>query len=296
MKKIIRIGSRESRLAVIQAELVRDQILKAAPDYEVELITMKTTGDMILDRSLDTLGGKGLFVKELDRALLDGRVDITVHSLKDMPMETNPELPILAFSKREDPRDALILNPDSSGFPENGLVGTSSKRRALQLKKLYPQSRTCGIRGNVQTRLRKLTEENMDATILAAAGLNRLGMEKHIGRYFTVDEMIPAAGQGILGIQGRAGEDYPWIEALDCEESRYAALAERQFVRVLDGGCSSPVAAHAVICGQELYLRGLYYNECDDSYFTSEITGNVKDAEKLGETLAFKMQKEAQDE
>lgn len=296
MKKTIRIGSRDSKLAVIQAELVREQIKKAAPEYEVELITMKTTGDMILDRSLDAIGGKGLFVKELDRALLDGRVDLTVHSLKDMPMETNPELPILAYSKREDPRDALIFHPEKACFPEDGLVGTSSKRRALQLKEIYPESRTCGIRGNVQTRLRKVAEEGMDATILAAAGLKRLGMEAYIGRYFSVDEMLPAAGQGILGIQGRAGEEPAWMEWLNDRDSMYAALAERQFVRVLDGGCSSPVAAHAVVSGEEIYLKGLYYREWNDSYFLSEMTGNVKDAEKLGETLALKMQKEAHGE
>ena len=254
---------------------------------------MKTTGDMILDRSLDKIGGKGLFVKELDRALLEGKVDITVHSLKDMPMETNQDLPILAYSKREDPRDALIINPEKETFPENGLVGTSSKRRALQLAALYPQCRTCGIRGNVQTRLRKLAEEGMDATILAAAGLKRLGMDDIIGRYFSVKEMIPAAGQGILAVQGRKNCDYPWLKALDDRESRYAALAERQFVRTLDGGCSSPVAAHASISGEELYLLGLYYNECDNSYFTSEIIGDVKDSEKIGETLALKMQKES---
>lgn len=294
MKKIVRIGSRESKLAVIQAELVRDRIMKANPEYEVQIITMKTTGDMILDRSLDKIGGKGLFVKELDRALLEGRVDITVHSLKDMPMETSPKLPLLAFTKREDPRDALILNSKLTSFPADGLVGTSSKRRALQLAALYPEIRTCGIRGNVQTRLRKLTEEGMDATILAAAGLNRLGMENYIGRYFSVEEMIPAAGQGILAVQGRAGEIFPWMETLNDRESSYAALAERQFVRVLDGGCSSPVAAHAIIHGNELRLLGLYYKESDNSYFTSELTGDVKDCEKLGETLALKMHKESE--
>lgn len=292
MKKKIRIGSRDSKLAVTQSNLILEQIKKASPDVEVELITMKTTGDMILDKSLDKIGGKGLFVKELDRALLDGRVDITVHSLKDMPMEENPELPIWGFSKREDPRDALILNPKIVAFPEDGLVGTSSKRRALQLKALYPQVRTCGVRGNVQTRLRKLEEQNMDATILAAAGLRRLGMEDVIGGVFSVTEMIPAAGQGILAIQGRKGEEQDWLNAICDKDSTYAALAERQFVRVLDGGCSSPVAAHALISGNELKLLGLYYEECSDTYRVSEMVGTVDEAQRIGETLAIRMQKE----
>lgn len=292
MKRIIRIGSRDSKLAVTQSNIILHQIKKAAPEVEVELVTMKTTGDMILDKSLDKIGGKGLFVKELDRALMDGRVDITVHSLKDMPMEENQELPILAFSKREDPRDALVLNSNITSFPEEGLVGTSSKRRALQLANIYPKCRTCGIRGNVQTRLRKLEEQNMDATILAVAGLRRLNMEHVIGRVFSVTEMIPAAGQGILAVQGRKGEDFSWLHAIMDRESTYAALAERQFVRVLDGGCSSPVAAHGMISGNELKLLGLYYEECSDTYRVGELVGTVDEAEKLGETLALRMRKE----
>lgn len=306
MQQIIRIGSRESKLAVIQAELIRQQIQRAHPEVKTELITMKTTGDRILDRSLTAVGGKGLFVKELDRALLDGKIDLAVHSLKDMPMEISAELPILAYSRREDPRDALICKPGRHIFPADGVLGTSSQRRALQMRKLYPDCSFRSIRGNVQTRLRKLEEENYDGTILAAAGLRRLGMESVIGRLFSEEEMIPAAGQGILAVQGRRGEwGRPetgmtgntaamlpeWLECVMDRDSARAAQAERRFVRILDGGCTSPAAAHAQIRGNEIKLLGLYYEESSGEYWTDHIVGDADRAEQLGELLAERMKK-----
>ncbi len=192
------IGSRESKLAVLQSEMVRDYIKEKNPDLEVEILTMKTTGDIILDRTLDKVGGKGLFVKELDKALIDGRSILSVHSLKDMPMEVPEELPLLAFSKREDPRDVLVLPEGASELDKSKPLGCSSLRRTLQLKKLYPDMDVRSIRGNLQTRLRKLDEGQYSALILAAAGLKRLGLESRINRYFTADEIIPAAGQGSL--------------------------------------------------------------------------------------------------
>ena len=215
MQSVIKIGSRESRLAVKQAEIIRDQIIGCDPDISVEIITMKTTGDKILDKSLEKIGGKGLFVKELDRALMDGRIDIAVHSLKDMPMEENPELPILAYGKREDPRDAILYRSGLEALPEQAVIGTSSRRRMLQMERLYPGCTFRGIRGNVQTRMRKLETEGYDGTLLAAAGLKRLGMEQVIGRYLSLDEMIPAAGQGILAVQGRKGDVHRWIDSID---------------------------------------------------------------------------------
>ena len=210
MKKI-RIGSRESRLAVIQSEMVMDYIKNQCPEYEPELVTMKTTGDKILDRTLDKIGGKGLFVKELDAALLDGRSDLSVHSLKDMPAEIPEELPLIGFSMREDPRDVLVLPEGVTELDFSKPVGCSSQRRMLQFQKLYPQAVFAPIRGNVQTRLAKLDSGEFSATILAAAGLKRLGLENRITRYFSVEEMIPAAGQGVLALQGRAGEDYAFL-------------------------------------------------------------------------------------
>ena len=206
-KSKIIIGSRESKLAVLQSEMVRDYIKEKNPEMEVEILTMKTTGDIILDRTLDKVGGKGLFVKELDKALMDGRSILSVHSLKDMPMEVPEELPLLAFSRREDPRDVLVLPEGVSKLDKSKPLGCSSLRRTLQLKKLYPDMEVKSIRGNLQTRLRKLDEGQYSALILAAAGLKRLGLESRINRYFTEDEIIPAAGQGILAVQGRKGED-----------------------------------------------------------------------------------------
>ena len=192
--KTIRIGSRESRLAVIQSEMVMEYLKKECQDREISLLTMKTTGDKILDRTLDKIGGKGLFVKELDKALLEKKSDLSVHSLKDVPMEVPEELPLVAFSKREDPRDVLVLPRGSREIDFTKPIGCSSLRRILQLKELYPQAEFKSVRGNVQTRLNKLDSGEYSALILAAAGLKRLGLEERISRYFEPEEMIPAAG------------------------------------------------------------------------------------------------------
>lgn len=291
MQSVIKIGSRESRLAVKQAEIIRDQIIDSNPEISVEIITMKTTGDKILDKSLEKIGGKGLFVKELDRALMDGRIDIAVHSLKDMPMEENPELPILAYGKREDPRDVILCRSGLETLPDCAVIGTSSRRRMLQMQRLYPDCTFRGIRGNVQTRLKKLETEGYDGTLLAAAGLKRLGMEQMISRYLSVDEMIPAAGQGILAVQGRKGEEHRWIDSIDVRESRAAALAERQFIRVTGGDCTSPCAAHAQVSGNELKLTGLYYNEDSGEYAVDVIVSDVSESRQAGESLAERMLK-----
>ena len=286
MYTVIRIGSRESALAVKQAEIIKELIEREDPAVRAEIITMKTTGDKILDKSLAKIGGKGLFVKELDRALLEGKIDLAVHSLKDMPMEEREELPLLAYSRREDPRDALLLRKGLDDLPETPVIGTSSRRRSLQMEALYPGCTFRGIRGNVQTRMKKLESEGYDGTLLAAAGLKRLGMEKEIRRYFSVEEMIPAAGQGILAVQGRRGEAYGWMERLDCPESRAAALAERQFIRAVDGGCTSPCAAHARVEGNELKLSGLYYDEKTGQYIKGSLCADTGHAAHAGEKLA----------
>ena len=258
MKKV-RVGSRESRLAMIQSNTVVEFL--AAKGIPAELVTMKTTGDKILNKTLDKIGGKGLFVKELDQALVDGRSDLSVHSLKDMPMEVPAELPILAFSRREDPRDVLVLPEGETEIDFRKPIGSSSFRRRIQIEKLFPQARVESVRGNVQTRLRKLDEGQYGAIVLAAAGLKRLGLEHRISRYFSPQEMLPAAGQGILVLQGRAGEDYSCLEGYEDPAAACAALAERAFVRWLDGGCTSPIAAHAVLDGEVLRLEGLYYDD-----------------------------------
>ena len=285
MNKIV-IGSRESKLAVLQSEMVKSYIEEKNPRMEVEILTMKTTGDIILDRTLDKIGGKGLFVKELDKALVEGRSQLSVHSLKDMPMEVPCELPLLAFSGREDPRDVLVLPKGVSEPDETKPLGCSSLRRTLQLKKLYPHMEVKSIRGNLQTRLRKLDEGEYAGLILAAAGLKRLGLEDRISRYFTPDEMIPAAGQGILAVQGKAGLDYSCLDGY-CDKNAWAAgSAERAYVKFLNGGCSSPVAAYAEVEGEEIFIRGLYYNENNGSWKTGTIRGAVSQGEELGISLA----------
>lgn len=286
-KRKIRVGSRESRLAVIQSELIMGLIAQAHPEIELELVTMKTTGDRILDRPLDKVGGKGLFVKELDRALLEGRIDLSIHSLKDMPMEQPEGLPIVAYSKRADPRDVLVLPLGKALDPEKP-IGCSSARRRLQLAALYPGMSVESVRGNVLTRLTKL-ENGYAALVLAHAGLSRLGLENRINRVFTTNELIPAAGQGILAIQGREREDYGFLDCVDDAASRRAALAERAFVRTLDGGCSSPVAAYARLEGETLLLTGLYYDESTGKHTIETLKGSRNEPEKLGLLLAERL-------
>ncbi len=287
MKKLI-VGSRDSKLAVAQTKLVMERIQKEDPTLELELVTLKTTGDLILDKTLDKIGGKGLFVKELDKALQDGKIDIAVHSLKDMPAEENQDFPILALLEREDPRDVLV-------FSENGeadffhQVGTSSLRRKLQFSCLYPQAKYAFTRGNIHTRLRKLEEGQCTCLVLAAAGLKRVGLEKHIGRYLSTEEMIPSAGQGILAIQGRKGLKLP--EGIRHENTMWQAKAERAFVNALGGGCSAPVAAFAKIAGNELHLNGFFQKEEGDECKVMHVVGDKQNAQRLGEQLAERIGK-----
>ena len=284
---MIRIGSRDSRLAVVQA----GEVCRALGDCE--LVTMRTTGDMILDKTLDQVGGKGLFVKELDRALADRRVDLTVHSLKDVPMEQPDGLPLVAFTKRADARDALVL-PTGGMWDKTKPIGCASARRRVQLKALFPDIDVQPVRGNVQTRLAKLDGGTYGALVLAAAGLKRLGLEGRISRYFSPDEIIPAAGQGILAVQGRAGE---WEEAarlVDDPDARACATAERAFIKTLDGGCFAPVAAYAETQGDALHLRGLYVSADETHMARGAVTGRRVEAAALGRTLALQLKAQAE--
>ena len=286
----IRIGSRDSRLAVIQSRLVMDAISAAMPEVEVALVTMKTTGDKILDKTLDQIGGKGLFVRELDLALREGRVDFTVHSLKDLPMEVPEDLPLAAFSRREDPRDVLVLPQGVTALDPSKPIGCSSRRRQLQLKALFPDMEVAPVRGNVQTRLAKLDGGAFSALVLAAAGLKRLGLEKRISRYFSPEELLPAAGQGILAVQTRLGMDTACLAMVRSDSAACCALAERAFVRTLNGGCTSPVAAYAVTEGTQLTLTGLYVSPDETVVRKGHITGPSADAEALGQALAEQLQ------
>ena len=288
-KRIVRIGSRDSKLAVMQTELMIHAVTKYHPEIQFELVTMKTTGDIILNQTLDKIGGKGLFVKELDIALAEGRIDCCGHSLKDMPMEENPDFPITALPKRGDPRDVLVL-PQMQHFENiTAQIGSSSFRRQIQLKKLFPSCHCLPVRGNIITRLQKLDCGEFSSLVLAGAGLQRVGLSERISRYFSTDEMIPAAGQGILAVQSRKNEDVSFLSCIHNKESEYAALAERAFVRTLDGGCSSPIAAYAQIHGTELKLTGLYAKEHQWEYIIDSVIGNTDNAVQLGEQLAQTM-------
>ena len=287
----IRIGSRDSRLAVIQSEMVIDSIRAYDPTAEVELVTMKTTGDLILDRPLSQIGGKGLFVKELDKALLEGRVDFTVHSSKDLPMDIPPELPLVAFSHRADPRDALVLPQGVDTLDPTRPIGCASLRRTLQLRKLFPHHPVAPVRGNVQTRLAKLDRGEYSALVLACAGLDRLGLEDRISRRFPVEEMLPAAGQGILAVQSRADVDTSCLSGFHDPVAAVCLTAERAFVGALEGGCSSPVAAHATVDGDTVTLTGFYVDREGESYIESSCAA-CADAQELGAELAVRMRRD----
>lgn len=286
MDRCIRIGSRKSRLAVIQTEELVSYIRRRHPKLRPEIVTIETTGDKRLDVTLDKIGGKGLFVKEIDRALLTGKIDLAVHSLKDMPMEESKEIPVVSFSRREDARDVLVLKEGIKEWDGTGIIGCSSFRRRIQAEKIFPEAEFRTIRGNVLTRLEKLDRGEYDALILAAAGLRRLGLEYRVYRYFSPEEILPAAGQGILAVQGKAEKDYSFLDGFGTYETEAAARAERAFVRCLDGGCSSPVAAYAEVIGDSLSLRGLYYRERDYFFAVGSKRGDVHEAERIGVLLA----------
>jgi hydroxymethylbilane synthase len=256
MSSTLRIGSRGSKLALIQSEWVRDELMRLHPDLRVEIDVIQTKGDKLLDAPLAKIGDKGLFTRELEAALLDGRIDVAVHSAKDMPTALPDGLAIIAFTEREDVRDVFVANPGltagAGGFtlgdvPRRARVGTSSLRRRSQLLALRPDLDVVDIRGNVETRLRKVAEEGMAGTILAAAGLARLGRADAAAFAFSFNEMLPAVGQGALAIEARA--DHPrageLTAALEHRPSALTVMTERALLGTLEGGCQVPIAAHA---------------------------------------------------
>lgn len=289
MKKIIRVGTRESKLAVVQSQWVIDQIGKKFPQLQFELIKIKTSGDVILDQRLDKIGGKGLFIKELESALIKGTIDIAVHSIKDMPTELPEELAISAISKREDARDALVTahGRTLAELPPNAVIGTSSLRREVQILQKNPGLKMKTLRGNVLTRINKLLEGEYDGIILAMAGLKRLGLEDKAAQCFNVEDMIPAVGQGALGIETRKGEDIDYLlQSVHDEETALAVEAERAFLIKLNGGCSIPIGAHAVIDGDRMKVSGMLAEENGADMSKASVEGSKYDGVELGERLA----------
>ena len=293
MKSTFTIGTRGSRLALWQAEFVGARLQEFYPQIEIRLEIIKTTGDKLQNVSLTEIGGMGVFVKELETALLGNRIDLAVHSLKDLPTILPEELTIAAVLEREDPRDALILREDLldvslKNLPPNAFVGTSSLRRATQLKNLRPDVQIRDLRGNVDTRIRKLDEGNYDAIILAAAGLKRLGLENRISAFLDFEEMLPQIGQGALAIETR-NDDFDTkrlLTVLENPQTRAAINAERAFLRELGGGCQFPIAAHAMVENNDLRLLGLVATPDGGQIWRSEIYGGAEDAENLGAELS----------
>ena len=297
------IATRESRLALWQAGHVRDQLQKWYPACRVELLGMTTRGDQILDRPLAKVGGKGLFVKELETALFDGRADIAVHSMKDVPMDLPPEFALIATGRREVPLDAFVSSRYASldDMPPGAVVGTSSLRREAQLHARYPYLAVTSLRGNLDTRLRKLDEGQYDAIILAAAGLTRLGLKERIRAVLPAEVSLPAAGQGALGIEAAAGRDdlAAWLAPLNDPNTAACVRAERAVARALAGSCEVPLGAYAQIQdGSEgwLWLRGFVATPDGARMARAELTGPPDEAEALGLRLAAELRARGADE
>jgi hydroxymethylbilane synthase len=290
MDRPLRIGTRGSQLALWQANWVKAAIARHWPHTLCELVVIKTTGDKILDVPLAKVGGKGLFVKEIEEALLDGRIDMAVHSMKDMPAELPEGLSISAVPQRENPSDALVAHGCDSlaALPRGARVGTSSLRRSAQLLHQRPDLKILPLRGNLDTRLKKLTATNLDAIVLAAAGLKRLQLEHRITQYLPMDAMLPAVGQGALCIESRTNDGVtgPKVAALDHAVTHTAVTAERAFLHRLQGGCQVPIAGHATITDDQLYLTGLVAEPDGQTVIRGSVEGPCHQAGPLGRQLA----------
>lgn len=289
----VRIATRRSPLALWQAEFVRDELLALHPHLTIELVKIKTQGDIILDTPLAKVGGKGLFVKELEVAMLNGEADIAVHSMKDVPVEFPDGLHLPVICSRHDPFDAFVSNDYASvdDLPQGAKVGTSSLRRECQLRHYRPDLQILPLRGNVNTRLAKLDAGDFDAIILAKAGLERLQFDERIRSALTAEQSLPAIGQGALGIETRIedAELNALIAPLNCPHTSITVRAERALNRRLQGGCQVPIGGYAILDNDKLWLRGLVGRPDGTEMLLDEINGDAKDAEALGLALAEKL-------
>ncbi len=290
--KSLRIGTRASQLALWQANWIKSELERVYPGIEVELVKIKTMGDKILDVPLAQVGGKGLFVKEIEEAMLRGEIDLAVHSMKDVPTFFPDGLGLVVTTKREDPRDAFISEGVKfSELRQGARIGTSALRRQAQLLKARPDLEMVIVRGNVETRIRKMKEQNLDAVILAAAGLNRLGFANLVTELLDTEFSIPAIGQGALGLECRL-DDKATIEAisfLNHPETAAAVAAERSLLARCEGGCQVPIAAHGTVNGETLMLVGFIASVDGKETVRDTITGSLADAVKLGAELADRL-------
>ena len=291
--RTLKIATRKSPLALWQANFVKDRLEALYPELQVELVPMSTQGDKILDTPLAKVGGKGLFVKELETAMLEGRADIAVHSMKDVPVEFPEGLGLHTICEREDPRDAFVSNRfgQIDELPQGAVVGTSSLRRQCQLRTARPDLVIRDLRGNVNTRLAKLDAGEYDAIILAAAGLKRLEMAHRITAFIEPEQSLPANGQGAVGIECRLDDHelHALLAPLEHPETRIRVLTERAMNRALQGGCQVPIGAYALVQGEEVWLRGLVGSPDGSRVIRDEIRGPLADGEALGHTLAQRL-------
>ena len=289
-QQTLTIATRKSALAMWQAEHIKARLEAAHPDLDVTLLPMSTRGDAILDTPLAKIGGKGLFVKELEVAMLEGRADLAVHSMKDLPVEFPPGLELFAICEREDPSDAFVSNQYASldAMPAGAIVGTCSLRRRCQIAERYPHLQIHDLRGNVQTRLRKLDDGEFDAIILATSGLVRLELNDRIRMRLPVEVSLPANGQGALGIETRSDDARvkALLECLQHHETSVCVLAERALNRRLEGGCQVPIGVYAQLEGEQIRLRGLVGSPDGSTVIRGELTGQSSDPEALGTALA----------
>ncbi|KHA55851.1 porphobilinogen deaminase [Aeromonas hydrophila] len=291
--RTLKIATRKSPLALWQANFVKDRLEALYPELQVELVPMSTQGDKILDTPLAKVGGKGLFVKELETAMLEGRADIAVHSMKDVPVEFPEGLGLHTICEREDPRDAFVSNRfgQIDELPQGAVVGTSSLRRQCQLRAARPDLVIRDLRGNVNTRLAKLDAGEYDAIILAAAGLKRLEMAHRITAFIEPEQSLPANGQGAVGIECRLDDHelHALLAPLEHPETRIRVLTERAMNRALQGGCQVPIGAYALVQGEEVWLRGLVGSPDGSRVIRDEIRGPLANGEALGHTLAQRL-------
>ena len=288
--KLLKIATRNSPLALWQAEHVKQKLMETHADLDIELVSMTTAGDRFLDASLFEVGGKGLFIKELEQALIDGQADIAVHSMKDVTIDLPAELALPVIMQRADTRDVLVSNKYKSidALPENGILGTSSLRRQSQVRAMRSDLQLNDLRGNVGTRLRKLDDGEYDAIILAAAGIKRLGLAERIAQLIPHDELLPAIGQGAIGIECRANDPavYDLIMPLNDVNTALCVETERAFSRRLFGGCQLPIAGHATIINDEVELTGLVARVDGSDVIKAAKKGNVVNKEDIGISLA----------
>jgi hydroxymethylbilane synthase len=295
----LRIGTRGSPLALAQANMVRAQLaaVHGVAEGQIELKVIRTTGDAITDRPLAEVGGKGLFTKEIEEALLGGAIDLAVHSAKDMPTVLPDGLAIVAVLPREDPRDVFISRQagNFSDLKAGGVVGTASLRRQAQVKRLRPDLKVVSFRGNVESRLRKLDEGVVDATMLALAGLNRLGLARAATAVLSIDDFLPAVGQGIVALEARQDDRLTCerLSAIDAPDVAIALMAERAFLAVLDGSCRTPIAGHATIAAGRVHIRGFIAKPDGSMIFETAREGAAADAAILGHDAGHELKRRA---